>query len=486
MTIHAPPAAGLIETLAAALGPQHVVTAEGDLAGHLVESRGLYRGHALAVVRPANTEEVALVVRECARAGVPVVPQGGNTGLVGGAVPYGGVVLSLSRLNRIRALDPVNATATVEAGVTLKSVQDAADAADRLFPLSLASEGSCQIGGNLATNAGGTSVLRYGNARDLVLGLEVVLADGRIWNGLKGLRKDNTGYDLKDLFVGAEGTLGIITAAVLKLFPKPKVRATAFVGCASPHAALAIFERLREACGDQLTAFEYIPRFGLEIVLRHAASAVRPLQGEHAAYALIELASPQADADLAGALEMALGALIEAGVVEDATLGASEAQNRALWYLREMLSEVQRQEGGSIKHDVAVPVSGVAAFIEEATAACEAEMPGVRVCAFGHFGDGNIHFNLSQPVGMDKAAYLASWERFNRIVHDIVARMNGSISAEHGIGLIKRDELRLYKDPVAIDLMHTLKRALDPHNILNPGKVVALEGELPAALPGRT
>ncbi|HYF56494.1 MAG TPA: FAD-binding oxidoreductase [Salinarimonas sp.] len=485
MTIHAPPLAGLIEALAAAVGPQHVVTAEGDVAGHLVESRGLYRGHAVAVVRPGSTEEVAAVVAACASAGVPVVPQGGNTGLVGGGVPYGGVVLSLSRLNRVRAIDPVNATATVEAGVTLKAVQDAADGVDRLFPLSLASEGSCQIGGNLATNAGGTAVLRYGNARDLVLGLEVVLADGRIWNGLKGLRKDNTGYDLKDLFVGAEGTLGIITAAVLKLFPKPRARATAFLGCASPHAALAIFDRLREACGDQLTAFEYIPRFGLDIVLRHAHGAVRPLQGDHAAYALVELASAQGDADLAGMLETALGALIEDGIVEDATIGASEAQNRAMWYLREMLSEVQRQEGGSIKHDVAVPVSRVADFIAEATGACEAEMPGVRVCAFGHFGDGNIHFNLSQPVGMDKAAYLTEWERFNRIVHDIVARLDGSISAEHGIGLIKRDELRLYKDPVAIDLMHTLKRALDPHNILNPGKVVALEGEMPSALPGR-
>ncbi|WP_188311880.1 FAD-binding oxidoreductase [Salinarimonas soli] len=485
MTIHASPTAGLVDALAARLGRAHVVTAETDLAGHLVESRGLYRGHALAVVRPGSTEEVAFVVAECARAGVPVVPQGGNTGLVGGGVPYGGVVLSLARLNRIRALDPINATAVVEAGCTLKAVQDAAEAADRLFPLSLASEGSCQIGGNLATNAGGTSVLRYGNARDLVLGLEVVLADGRIWNGLKGLRKDNTGYDLKDLFVGAEGTLGIITAAVLKLYPRPKLRATAFLGCASAQAALAIFERLREACGDQLTAFEYIPRFGLEIVLKHAHGAVRPLAGDHAAYALVELSSPQADADLMGALETVLGGLIEEGLVEDATLGASEAQNRALWYLREMLSEVQRNEGGSIKHDVAVPVSRVADFIEEATLACEAAMPGLRVCAFGHFGDGNIHFNLTQPVGMDKAAYLAEWERFNRIVHDIVARLDGSISAEHGIGLIKRDELRLYKDPVAIDLMHTLKRALDPHNILNPGKVVALEGEMPAALPGR-
>jgi FAD/FMN-containing dehydrogenase len=352
-----------------------------------------------------------------------------------------------------------------------------------LFPLSLASEGSCRIGGNLATNAGGTSVLRYGNTRDLVLGLEVVLADGRVWNGLKGLRKDNMGYDLKNLFVGSEGTLGVITAAVLKLFPKPKARVTAFIGCPSPHSALQVFERLRAAAGDQLTAFEYMPRFGLDIVLKHGHGTVRPLAGDHASYALIELSSPQETADLQGVLEEVLGGAIEEELVEDATLGASEAQNRALWHLRESLSEVQRHEGGSIKHDISVPVSRVAEFIETATRACEAAMPGIRVCAFGHFGDGNIHFNLSQPVGMDKAAYLAEWERFNRIVHDIVHGMNGSIAAEHGIGLIKRDELALYKDPVAIDLMHSLKRALDPQNILNPGKVVAVGENLPGAFP---
>jgi FAD/FMN-containing dehydrogenase len=411
-------------------------------------------------------------VRECAAARAPVVPQGGNTGLVGGGVPQGGIVLSLTRLDRVRAVDPVNATMTVEAGCILANVQEAALSADCFFPLSLASEGSCRIGGNLATNAGGTGVLRYGNMRDLVLGLEVVLADGRIWNGLSGLRKDNTGYDLKNLFVGSEGTLGIITAAVLKLFPKPRARATAFAGFATAHAALDLFQRLREAAGDQLTAFEYMPRFGLEIVLKHGAGAVRPLQGDHGSYALIEYSSPQADADLQELMERTLGTAMEEGLVEDATVAASEAQNRALWHLRESLSEVQRYEGGSIKHDVAVPVSRVAEFIETASAACEAAMPGIRVCAFGHFGDGNIHFNLSQPTGMDKAAFLAEWGRFNRIVHDIVHAMKGSISAEHGIGLLKRDEILLYKDPVAIDLMWRLKRALDPDNILNPGKVL--------------
>jgi FAD/FMN-containing dehydrogenase len=481
MAIHTMANTALIEALTTRLGPGSVLTEPGDIGGHLVESRGLYRGEALAVVRPRDRDEVALVVGECARAGIAVVPQGGNTGLVGGSVPSGGIVLSLDRLQTIREVDPVNATMTVEAGCILKSVHEAADRVGSFFPLSLPSEGSCRIGGNLATNAGGTAVLRYGNMRELTLGLEVVLADGRIWNGLKGLRKDNTGYDLRDLFIGSEGTLGIITAAVLKLFPKPQARGTAFIGCTSPHQALKLFERLREGAGDQLTAFEYMTDFGLEIVLRHRPAAVRPLADRHPSYALIELSSAQRDADLQSPLEAILGSALEDGLIEDAVIGASGAQSAALWALREELSEVQRLEGGSIKHDVAVPVSRVAEFIDAASGACEAAMPGIRVCAFGHFGDGNIHFNLSQPVGMDKSAYLAQWERFNRIVHDIVHRMNGSISAEHGIGLIKRDELPLYKDPVALDLMRSLKRTLDPQNILNPGKVVAIGAVGPAA-----
>jgi FAD/FMN-containing dehydrogenase len=483
MTVHSAPPA-LLETLAARLGNAHVMTAAADLEGYVTEVRGLYRGTALAAVRPRDAQEVAFVVRECARAEVPVVAHGGNTGLVGGGVPHGGIVLSLARLDRIREVDPVNATMTVEAGCILRSVQEAAEEVDCIFPLSLPSEGSCRIGGNLATNAGGTGVLRYGTMRDLTLGLEVVLADGRIWNGLNGLRKDNTGYDLKDLFVGSEGTLGIITAAVLKLFPKPETRVTAFVGCASPHAVLALFERLRRAAGDELTAFEYMPRFGLELVLKHATEAVRPLAGDHDSYALIELSSPRRGADLQGLLETALESALEDGVAEDATIGASEAQNRALWNLRETLPEVQRREAGSIKHDVAVPVARVAEFIDTATRACEAAMPGIRVCAFGHVGDGNVHFNLSQPVGMDKPAFIAEWQRFNRVVHDIVHAMNGSISAEHGVGLMKRDELVLYKDAVGLEVMHALKRALDPQNILNPGKVVATGERLPPALPG--
>jgi len=472
--------AALIDALTVGLGAGSILTDPGDIAGYLVEPRGLFRGEALAVVRPRNRDEVAFVVRECARAGVPVVPQGGNTGLVGGGTPQGGIVLSLARLDRVREIDPLNATITVEAGCILKSVQEAAEGAGYFFPLSLPSEGSCRIGGNLATNAGGTAVLRYGNMRELTLGLEVVLADGRIWDGLKGLRKDNTGYDLRDLFIGSEGTLGIITAAVLKLFPRPQARATAFVGCPSPQRALTLFERLRAQAGERLNAFEYLTDFGLEIVLKHKPAAVRPLTERHPSYALIELSSPQKDADLQEQLETILGTALEEGLIDDAVISASGAQSAALWSLREDLSEVQRLEGGSIKHDVSVPVSRVADFIEEASRACEAEMPGIRVCAFGHFGDGNIHFNLSQPVGMDKAAYLAQWERFNRIVHDIVHRMNGSISAEHGIGLIKRDELPHYKDPVALDLMRALKHTLDPRNILNPGKVIALGEDRPA------
>ncbi|GJD85082.1 FAD-binding oxidoreductase [Methylobacterium haplocladii] len=473
----------LLATLRDRLGEKHVLTAAEDVAPALVESRGLYRGTALAVVRPGSTEEVAATVRACAEAGVPIVAQGGNTGLVGGGVPYGGIVLSLARLDRVRAVNPGDAAITVEAGVILADVQAAADAAGMLFPLSYAAEGSARIGGNLATNAGGTAVLAYGNARDLVLGLEVVLADGRIWNGLKALRKNNAGYDLKHLFIGSEGTLGIITAAVLKLFPKPVSRSVGFVGLASFRSAVELFSRMSRAADRDLTAFEVIPRFGLDIVLKHAPDMIRPLHGGHAAYALVELSSTRPGADTAAELETLLAGAIEDGLVQDATIGASEAQNAALWALRERLPETQKAEGGSIKHDVSVPLSRLADFVEHATEACEAAMPGLRVCAFGHAGDGNIHFNLSQPVGMDKAAFLGEWGRFNRIVHDIVMELDGSIAAEHGIGLIKRDELALYGDPVGLDLMRRLKTALDPRDLMNPGKIVALGDDPPAALP---
>ena len=463
---------GLLERIAARIGSTYVVTDAADLASHLVEGRGLYRGVTPAMVVPADTAEVAFILAACAEAGVPVVPQGGNTGLVGGQVPFGALLLSLRRLNRIRDLDPVDLTVVAEAGCTLHQVQAAAADAGCLFPLSIASEGSCQIGGNLSTNAGGTAVLRYGNMRELTFGLEVVLPDGRIWNGLSRLRKDNTGYDLKDLFIGAEGTLGIITAAALRLYPAPRARATAMVGLPAPDAALALFRRLRDVGGDALTGFEILPRFGLETVLRHTPGTTRPLTGDHAWYVLAELTSTRRGDDLSALVVDVLAEAYEAGEIEDAVIASSAAQADALWKLRESLSDAQKFEGGSIKHDVSVPVSKVPAFLAEANRLCEDLMPGLRVCAFGHMGDGNIHYNLSQPVGMDKAAFLGAWEMFNRVVHDLVASLGGSISAEHGIGVLKREELALYKDPVALDLMAALKAAIDPRGIANPGKVL--------------
>lgn len=458
--------------LSQAIGANRVVTDPDVLAPHLVEGRGLYRGVSPALLRPGTTDEVAACVAIAGRHHLPLVPHGGNTGLVGGGIPENALVLSLDRLNRIRDVDPVNMTLTAEAGCILQRVQEVAAEADCLFPLSLGAEGSCTIGGNLSTNAGGTQVLRYGNMRELALGLEVVLADGRVLNDLNRLRKNNTGYDLRNLFIGAEGTLGIITAAVLKLYPRPRVRATAWIGVRSPGDGLKLFERFRNLAGDSLTGFEFMYSLVLEFVLRHAPGSQRPLAEAHPYYVLIELTSPDAEQDLGARMEAILGDAFEADLVQDATIAANEAQANALWLLREKMSETQKFEGGSIKHDVSVPVSRVAAFLETATAACEREMPGIRVAAFGHFGDGNIHFNLSQPVGADKAAFLAEWGRFNRIVHDIVAEMGGSFSAEHGIGMLKKHELEHYKDLVALDLMRMLKRTLDPANIINPGKVI--------------
>ncbi len=462
----------LIEKLVQLLGAKAVLARPEEMQPYLVEGRDLYQGKALAFVRPCNTAEVSKVVSLCHEAGVTITPQGGNTGLVGGQTPSGGIILSLSRMNSIRAVDSLNGTITVDAGVTLQSVQEAAARADSLFPLSLASQGSCQIGGNIASNAGGTAVLRYGNMRELVLGLEVVLPDGRIWNGLRSLRKDNSGYDLKQMFIGSEGTLGIITGAVLKLFPKIRSRVTAFVGLATPEAALELFERTRRSAGESLSAFEIMPRFGIEIVVLHMSGNIDPLAQAHAFYTLIELSSASEGINLQATLEEVLGAALEDGLIEDATIGQSEAQSKALWSLREDMSWAQKYEGGSIKHDISVPVASVAKFISEATHACEAMMPGLRVCAFGHMGDGNIHFNLSQPTGMDKAEYLSHWGQFNRVVHDIVMAMEGSIAAEHGIGQLKLEELQHYKDEVSLDLMRVLKHSLDPNNLFNPGKVI--------------
>lgn len=461
--------------LLALLGEGGVLTGAEAMAPYLADWRGLMQGHALAALRPKDVATVSAIMRLAQQHHMPVVVLGGRTGLVGGGLPFGGLVISLEKLSHIRAVDPVNATLTLEAGVTLQAAQEAAAEAGRLFPLSLASQGSCTIGGNIATNAGGTAVLRYGSMRDLVLGLEVVLANGDILNALSGLRKDNAGYDLKSLFIGSEGTLGIITAATLKLFPKPQSRLTGYAGAASPAAIVALFDRLRALCGERLTTFEILPRFGVEIVLKHSLGARDPFSTPHAFYALFELTAPEPDAPLAGLITAALEAALEAGEIADATLATSEAQAQAFWRIREALSECQRYEGGSIKHDISVPISRIADFMVEVSALCEAAMPGIRVCAFGHIGDGNLHFNLSQPIGMEKAAFLAEWARFNTLVHDKVAAYGGSIAAEHGVGLFKRNELAHYKDAVAITLMKTLKRALDPENILNPGKVVALE-----------
>ncbi len=463
-----------LEALARIVGPAHVLTDPAQIASSLQEPRGLYRGRALALVRPASTREVAAVVAFCDAARIALTPQGGNTGLVGGQTPDASgsqIVLSLRRLDRVREIDPLSETMIVEAGVTLAEAQEAALSADRLFPLSLASEGSCTIGGNLATNAGGVAVIAYGSARDLTTGIEVVLADGRIVDALSKLRKDNTGYDLKNLFIGAEGTLGVITAAALKLFPRPRSRATAFVGLADPAKALALLELARQRLGQGVTSFELMPRIGLDFVFAHRPGLRDPLRARHAWCVLIEIAS-QIEGGLEEAMTGLLGAAFELGIVEDASLAASLDQRAAFWAIRETLPDAQKPQGGSIKHDISVPVGAVPAFLREASAAVEAFMPGARVVAFGHLGDGNIHFNVSQPVGADAAAFLNRWTATNAVVHEIVARFSGSISAEHGIGRLKRELLAQTKDRNALDLMRKIKATLDPNGILNPGKVL--------------
>ena len=449
---------------------------EGDAqAPYLQEWRGVFHGRAAAVVAPGSTDEVAAVMRLCHEAGIGVVPQSGNTGLCGGAAPDPSgsqILLSLRRMHRVREVDWANDTLTAEAGCVLATLQRAASTADRLFPLSLAAEGSCMLGGNLATNAGGTNVLRYGNARDLCLGLEVVLADGRVWHGLTGLRKDNSRYDLKDLFIGAEGTLGVITAAVLRLFPRPRQIQTALLALDSPATAVALLPALREAGGDTLTACELMSRTSLAMALAHIPGCRDPFDATHPWYLLVELSTPQAGDGLRGALEKALSRELEHGHILDAVVAESMDQARALWHLRESIPEGQRCEGASIKHDVSVAVSQVPAFLEAASTQVETALPGIRVCPFGHIGDGNIHFNLSQPEAMDAGAFRARWDDCNRIVHDVVTAMGGSIAAEHGVGQLKVAELERLKDPVELELMRSVKRALDPTGIMNPGKVV--------------
>jgi len=458
------------ETLArlkAIVGPAGFSVDPDELAPHLTEWRNRFSGKTPLLIKPANTQEVAAVVRVCAEAEVGLVPQGGNTGLVGGQIPRpegDDVLLGLARMNKIRRVDAVDNTMVVEAGCTLAAAQEAAAAANRLLPLSLAAEGSSQVGGNLSTNAGGIHVLRYGSARDAVLGVEVVTADGDIWDGLRALRKDNTGYDLKHLFIGAEGTLGIITAAVLKLFPRPREVQTLFAAVPDPERVLALLALARDLTGDAIYAFEMISRFALDLVLRHTPSTSDPLAAPSPWYVLADLTVPRA------AAEEVLAAAYDRDLLSDAVLAGSAAQARALWKLRESASEAQKHEGGSIKHDLAVPVSRIPAFLAEALAAAEKLIPGIRPVPFGHVGDGNLHFNFTQPLGMDKDAYLAQWEALNRVVHDIVIAHGGSISAEHGIGVLKRDEARRTKSAVELALLTRIKRALDPKGIMNPGK----------------
>ncbi|MBN9450736.1 MAG: FAD-binding oxidoreductase [Bosea sp.] len=467
----------ILDRMAAIVGAKNVITDADAMVPYLKEWRDLFRGKAQGIVRPSSTAEVAELVKLAAETGTVLVPQGGNTGLVGGQIPISEgkeVILSLQRLDKVRAVDTDGDTMIVEAGVTLKRAQDAAEAAGRLFPLSLASEGSCTIGGNLSTNAGGTAVLAYGNARELCMGLEVVLPDGRIWNGLRQLRKDNTGYDLKNLFIGAEGTLGIITAAVLKLFPAPAARATAFLAVPDPAAALELLNAAKAGAGGTLTTFELMPRIGMDFVLRHASGTRDPLSEPSPWYVLMEVSAQQASG-LDEHVEAFLGEALEKGIVTDAALAGSLTQRADFWKLREMLSEVQTYEGGSIKHDVSVPIHATPEFLARAIAAVEAMVPGCRPVPFGHLGDGNIHFNVSQPVGADKAGFLARWSEMNEAVHAIVAELHGSISAEHGIGRLKRDLLPGVKDPVELDLMRTIKQTLDPKGILNPGAVLAVK-----------
>src|ERR1700760_2915767 len=466
-----PLSSDLIARFRAIVGEKYAVTEPGDVAPYVTEERGLFHGHSPLVLRPGSTAEVAAICKLASEQKIALVPQGGNTGLVGGQTPHHGeVVISLKRLDRIREVDPASNTMTCEAGVVLQIAQQTASDADRLFPLSLGAEGSCTIGGNLSTNAGGTGALAFGVAREMALGLEVVLADGRILNGLSKLKKDNTGYDLRNLFIGAEGTLGIITAATLKLFPKPHAVETAFVGLQSPAQALKLLSISQNEAAGALTSFELLSDIAVDFSVRHGIDIRDPLAGKHPWYVLMELSSPRDDAR--ATLEAILTQGVEQEIVDDAVIAANLSQRSAFWKLRDEMSAAQKPEGGSIKHDISVPVAAVPAFIAEANAAVVKLIPGSRPVPFGHLGDGNIHYNISQPVGGNAADFLARWHDVNAVVFEIVLRMGGSISAEHGIGVLKRDELPEVKDKVAIELMRAIKSMFDPLGIMNPGKVL--------------
>ena len=464
----------LLQRLHAAVGDAGLVTDDEAKAPYETDWLKKWTGRSSVVVRPADTAQTAAVMRICHETLTPVVTQGGNTGMSGGATPDGSgaqVILSTVRMNAIRAVDPLNNTLTCEAGVLLAHIQAAAQAADRFFPLSLGAEGSCTIGGNLATNAGGIAVLRYGNTRELALGLEVVLPDGRVWNGLRALRKDNTGYDLRDLFIGSEGTLGIITAAVLKLHPRPVARATAWVGARDIDALVRLLAQLRAACGERLVAFEMMSAEALALILEHVADVRAPLAGEHAFHGLIELADTQGEG-LADLLEAGLGEALEGDTVQDVAVSVNGAQTQSFWRIREGISQAQVRAGKTVKHDIALPISAIAAFAHAADAALRDAQGDVRIINFGHLGDGNLHYNVLLPKDTAPDAVAATTARFNRIVHDLVAAANGSISAEHGVGQLRRDELRHYKSEVEFDLMMRIKQSLDPDQIMNPGKLV--------------
>jgi FAD/FMN-containing dehydrogenase len=455
----------------AIVGDKYAVTDAADIAPYVTEERDLFRGRSPLVLRPGSTAEVSAICKLANEHRIALVPQGGNTGLVGGQTPHNGeVVVSLRRMDKIREIDTASNTMSCEAGVILQVAQQRAAEVDRLFPLSLGAEGSCTIGGNLSTNAGGTAALAYGVAREMALGVEVVLADGRVLNALSKLKKDNTGYDLRNLFIGAEGTLGIITAATLKLFPKPRAIETAYVGLKSPAQALKLLEISQNEASSSLTSFELLADIAVDFSIRHGIDVRDPLTTKHPWYVLMELSSVRDDAR--AALESILARAMEQGIVDDAMISANLSQRQALWKLRDEMSAAQKPEGGSIKHDISVPVAAVPAFIEEANAAVVKLIPGSRPVPFGHLGDGNIHYNVSQPIGGNTADFMARWHDVNKVVFDIVLRMGGSISAEHGIGVLKRDELPDVKDKVAIELMKSFKVLLDPKGIMNPGKVL--------------
>ena len=465
----------MLQRLRDIAGASHVLTAHEDTAPYLTDWRQRFVGRARAVVLPADVNQVAALISACAEQRVPIVPQGGNTGLVGGATPSesgDAIVVSLKRMNRVRGVDVLNGTITVEAGCVLHDVQQAADNAGRLFPLSLAAEGTATIGGNLSTNAGGTQVLRYGNARELALGLEVVLASGEIWNGLRGLRKDNTGYDLRDLFIGAEGTLGVITAACLKTFPRPRAQVTALFALETVAAALALLALAQAVMGPTLTAFEFFSDTCMQLVTRHFPDQRSPFESAHPQYVLLQLSDHEDEQHAAALLQALAEQALDQHVIVDAAIAQSTMQSRSLWKLRESITEAQVREGKNIKHDISVPISSIARFIDETDALLAQRVPGVRMVTFGHLGDGNLHYNVMPPPGMTEDLFFAQQSAIYKCVHDQVTRSSGSISAEHGIGQLKRDENARYKSAVEINLMRAIKHTLDPLNIMNPGKVV--------------